>query len=58
MVLTGYPGIELQMHEAPYLRGGHGVNLLIGNAFSNEPGIYNPGEVRCPSAAYKALADA
>jgi len=46
------------MHEAPYLRGGNGVNFLIGNGFSNEPGIYNPGEVRCPCVAYKALADA
>ena len=46
------------MHEAPYLRGGNGVKFLIGNDFSNKPGIYIPGEVRCPSVAYKALADA
>ncbi len=33
------------MHETPYLRGGNDVRLSIGNAFSNEPGIYIPGEV-------------
>jgi len=56
--IDGLPGIGLQMHEAPYLRGGNGVKFLIGNDFSNKPGIYIPGEVRCPSVAYKALADA
>jgi len=38
-------GIGLQMHETPYLRGGNNVKLSIGNAFSNEPGIYIPGEI-------------
>ena len=46
LVLTSYLGIGLQMHETPYLRGGNNVRLSIGNAFSNEPGIYIPGEVR------------
>ena len=45
----GYAGIRLQMHEAPYLRGGNSVRLSIGNTFSNEPGIHNPGEVGFPS---------
>src|SRR5258707_14380741 len=44
-VLTSYSGIGIQMHETPYLRGGNNVTLSIGNAFSNEPGIYIPGEV-------------
>jgi len=46
------------MHEAPYLRGGNSVRLSVGNAFSNEPGIYIPDEVGFPSVAYNALADA
>jgi len=57
LVLTGYSGIGLQMHEAPYLRGGNSVRPSIRNAFSNEPGIYIPSEVGFPSVAYKALSD-
>ena len=45
------------MHEAPYIRGGNGVILSIGNVFYNEPGIYIPGEARFPSVTYNALAD-
>lgn len=45
LVVTSYSGIGIQMHETPYLRGGNNVTLSIGNAFSNEPGIYIPGEV-------------
>jgi len=48
LVLTGYAGIGLQMHEAPHLRGGNSVRFSIGNAVLNEPGIYNPGEVGFP----------
>lgn len=51
LALTGYSGIGLQVHEAPYLRGGNNVRLSIGNTFSNEPGIYILGEVRYPSVA-------
>ena len=47
--LDGYSGIGLQMHEAPYLRGGNNVRLSIGNTVSNEPGIYIPGQVGFPS---------
>ena len=56
LVLTGYSGIGLQIHESPYLCGGNSVRLSIRNGFSNEPGIYNPSEVGFPS--YKAFADA
>ena len=48
LVLTGYAGIGLQMHETPYLHGGNSARLSIGDAFSNEPGTHNPGEVGCP----------
>jgi len=49
LVLTGHAGIGPQMNEAPYLRDGNSVRPSIGNAFLNEPGIYNPGEVGFPS---------
>lgn len=39
------PGIGLQVHESPYLRGGNDVVLSPGNVFSNEPGIYIEGKV-------------
>ena len=56
--MTGYSGIGLQMHETPYLRGGNNIRLSIGNTFSNEPGIYIPGEVGLLFIVYKTLADA
>jgi Xaa-Pro dipeptidase len=42
-------GIGLDMHEHPYLVHGNDTRLLPGMTFSNEPGIYIPGEfgVRC-----------
>ena len=39
-------GIGLQMHEGPYLRGGSDDIILTGHTFSDEPGVYIPGEVR------------
>lgn len=46
-VLTSvrFPGIGLQVHEAPYLNSGNRVPLLPGMTFSNEPGIYIEGEL-------------
>jgi Xaa-Pro aminopeptidase len=38
-------GIGLQVHEAPYLRGGNNVSLAPGNVCSNEPGVYIEGSV-------------
>ena len=38
-------GIGLQMHESPYLRGGSDDIILTGHTFSDEPGVYIPGEV-------------
>lgn len=35
-----YPGIGLEGHEAPYLRGGSKDLIQTGHTFSNEPGIY------------------
>ena len=42
-------GIGLDGHEYPYLVRGNEVMLEAGMTFSNEPGIYVPGEfgVRC-----------
>ena len=40
------PGIGLETHESPYLRGGSDDVLLTGHTFSDEPGIYIEGEVR------------
>jgi len=42
-------GIGLDGHEHPYLVRGSKTNLLPGMTFSNEPGIYIPGEfgMRC-----------
>jgi Xaa-Pro dipeptidase len=42
-------GIGLDGHEHPYLVRGSKTNLMSGMTFSNEPGIYIPGEfgVRC-----------
>ena len=42
-------GIGLDGHEHPYLVRGSKTNLMPGMTFSNEPGIYIPGEfgVRC-----------
>jgi Xaa-Pro dipeptidase len=42
-------GIGLDGHEHPYLVRGSKTNLVPGMTFSNEPGIYIPGEfgVRC-----------
>src|SRR6195952_3179768 len=37
-------GIGLDMHEWPYLVGGHTQKLAPGMLFSNEPGIYLPGK--------------
>ena len=42
-------GIGLDGHERPYLVRGSNTNLMPGMTFSNEPGVYIPGEfgVRC-----------
>ncbi len=37
-------GIGMDGHEWPYLVKGNTVPLVAGNSFSNEPGIYIPGE--------------
>ena len=37
-------GIGMDGHEWPYLVKGNTVPLKVGNAFSDEPGIYIPGE--------------
>ncbi|EJD53292.1 Creatinase/aminopeptidase [Auricularia subglabra TFB-10046 SS5] len=38
-------GIGLEVHEDPYLRGNNEVKIAVGNAFSDEPGIYIDGKV-------------
>ncbi len=38
-------GIGLEGHESPYLVGSNNHELLPGNTFSNEPGVYILGEV-------------
>lgn len=38
-------GIGLEVHEAPYLRGGSEAVIAVGHAFSDEPGVYIEGEV-------------
>ncbi|KAF9483828.1 Creatinase/aminopeptidase [Pholiota conissans] len=38
-------GIGLEVHEAPYLRGGSDDLIQIGHTFSDEPGVYIEGEV-------------
>ena len=42
-------GIGLDGHEHPYLVRGSKTNLMPGMTFSNEPGVYIPGEfgIRC-----------
>jgi Xaa-Pro dipeptidase len=42
-------GIGLDGHEHPYLVRGGKTNLMPGMTFSNEPGVYIPGEfgIRC-----------
>jgi hypothetical protein len=42
-------GIGLDGHEHPYLVRGSKTNLMPGMIFSNEPGVYFPGEfgIRC-----------
>jgi len=42
-------GIGLDGHEHPYLVRGSKTNLMRGMTFSNEPGVYIPGEfgIRC-----------
>jgi Xaa-Pro aminopeptidase len=40
---TGH-GIGLEVHEAPYIVAGNGLELEPGMAFSVEPGIYFEGE--------------
>jgi Xaa-Pro aminopeptidase len=40
---TGH-GIGLEAHEDPYLVAGNAVPLVVGNAFSVEPGIYVDGQ--------------
>ena len=37
-------GIGLEGHEPPYLDGGSAAALAAGMTFSNEPGVYRPGE--------------
>jgi Xaa-Pro aminopeptidase len=41
---TGH-GIGLEGHEGPYLVGSNLAPLRPGNVFSDEPGIYIPGEL-------------
>lgn len=41
---TGH-GIGMDVHEAPFIRGGNQQILQRGMAFSIEPGIYIPGDV-------------
>jgi Xaa-Pro aminopeptidase len=38
-------GIGLEVHEAPYLRGGSLDVIQTGHAFSDEPGVYMEGKV-------------
>jgi len=38
-------GIGLEVHEAPYLRGGSSDIIRPGHTFSDEPGIYIEGKV-------------
>ena len=38
-------GIGTQGHEDPYFDGGSTVTMAPGMCFSNEPGIYLPGEI-------------
>lgn len=38
-------GIGLEEHEEPYLAPGAGDPLLVGDAFSIEPGVYLPGRL-------------
>ena len=37
-------GIGMDGHEWPYLVKGNREPLVVGNSFSDEPGIYIPGE--------------
>ncbi len=37
-------GIGMDVHEWPYLVKGNDAPLAVGNTFSDEPGIYIPGE--------------
>ena len=39
------PGIGLEMHEEPYLRGGTDDIISPGHTFSDEPGVYIEGKV-------------
>ena len=41
---TGH-GIGVEAHEDPYLVAGNDEPVVVGNAFSIEPGIYLPGEM-------------
>jgi Xaa-Pro dipeptidase len=40
-------GIGLEGHEEPHLDGGNELTLAPGMTFSDEPGIYLPGELGC-----------
>lgn len=40
---TGH-GLGLKIHEEPYIMPGGQVELMVGDCFSIEPGIYLPGE--------------
>ena len=42
---TGELGIGLEVHEAPYLRGGSSDIVQTGHTFSDEPGVYMEGKV-------------
>ena len=39
---TGH-GIGMEAHEDPYVVDGNATQLVAGNAFSVEPGVYLPG---------------
>jgi Xaa-Pro aminopeptidase len=41
---TGH-GIGLEGHESPYLVGSNYNEIVSGNTFSNEPGVYIVGQV-------------
>lgn len=45
-------GIGLEVHEAPYLRGGSSDIIQTGHTFSDEPGVYMEGKVTKTSSLF------